>query len=155
MYLLCFLQYHLHNMSCRPQEDIRHQASLSCYDHQEPQEVFYLWSPGRKGIPTDTDSSCGIDHLKYSHNVCLYSWYSSELSRASREPNVVMTTVRMTTSLMCSQYFTAVQRGRKAKFVHNQSYKSNEILNHPFCSRGLRQSLSNPQLCRNYRLSTF
>lgn len=70
-------------MSCWPQEDIRHQASFSCYDHQEPQKVFYLWSPGRKGFLTDTDSSCSIDPLEYSHNVCLYAWYSSELNWAT------------------------------------------------------------------------
>ena len=34
-------------MSCRPQEDTGHQASLPCYDHQESEEVFHLWGPGR------------------------------------------------------------------------------------------------------------
>lgn len=42
-----YLQYHLHNMSRRPQEDTGHQASFSSHDHQESQEVFHLWGPGR------------------------------------------------------------------------------------------------------------
>lgn len=43
---LLSLQYYLHNMSCRPQEDTGHQASLPCYDYQESEEVFHLWGPG-------------------------------------------------------------------------------------------------------------
>lgn len=40
-------QHHLHHMPCRPQEDIRHQASFPHHDHQELTKVFHLRSPGR------------------------------------------------------------------------------------------------------------
>lgn len=41
------MQYHLHIIPGRTQQDIGHQSSFSCNDRQEPQEEFQLWSPGR------------------------------------------------------------------------------------------------------------
>uniref|UniRef100_A0A1D5RLW3 Cilia and flagella associated protein 20 n=1 Tax=Mus musculus TaxID=10090 RepID=A0A1D5RLW3_MOUSE len=35
-------KYHIHHVSCGPQEDTGDQTAFPCHDHQKLEEIFYL-----------------------------------------------------------------------------------------------------------------
>ena len=50
--VLCLgmFQYDIHHMSSRPEEDAWNQTALPSYDHQEFEEIFHIWSSGKRVI---------------------------------------------------------------------------------------------------------